>query len=271
MMTDRLKRQGGSGLVDRLDAVFEHWIGFAMPHVESVLREANWKADRREDYCPRCGVTVGAGEQTQSGCGSCRDAPGLADGIVRLGSYADDLREWILALKYQSWAEMGLTLGRRLGQQVGEAGVIDKADWAVVMPMPMPWPRRLYRGIDHARVIASGVARELEAPMILFLNKRNGPPQVSLPTSQRRRSGSRGLRVRSVGRFVPHAKWLRGATILLVDDVCTTGASVRAAARLLRPFKPERICAAVLGVSDDAARRKRTGRPEMIEEAKGKG
>lgn len=269
MMTGRLERQGGAGFADRMDAVVEGWLGFAMPHVESVLRDANWKADRRMDYCARCGVTVGAGEQTPQGCGSCRDTPGLADGIVRLGSYADDLREWILAVKYRSWAEMGVTLGRRLGQQVGEAGVIKKEGWALVMPMPMPWPRRLYRGIDHARVIASGVARELEAPMILFLNKRNGPPQVSLPTSQRRRSGSRGLRVRSMGRFVPHAKWLRGATILLVDDVCTTGASVRAATRLLRPFKPEHICAAVLAVSDDAARRRRSSRPETIEKPKG--
>jgi len=125
----------------------------------------------------------------------------------------------------------------------------------IVVPMPMPWQRRIYRGIDHARLIAEGAAKEFNAPVLSMLSKRNGPPQVTLPRSQRKRSGSQGLKLRSYGKYIPGGRWIRGSVILLVDDVCTTGATLRAGLRLLRTLKPERIIAMVVAVSDDPARR----------------
>ena len=242
----------------RADAALERWVRFTTPRVERVLDETDWTPDAPGAYCHRCGVTVGPGEATATGCGTCRDAPGLADGVVRLGAYADELREWVLAVKYQGWEAMAEALGRQLGAVVAQARP-GAGDALAVVPLPMPWQRRLYRGIDHAALIAAGAATVLGAPMLRLLTKRNGPPQVSLPTSQRRRSGARGMRVRTIGPVVPNRRWIRDSTVLLVDDVCTTGASLRAAARLLRPLKPARIIVAVVAVSDDRARRQRHG------------
>ena len=45
---------------------------------------------------------------------------------------------------------MGEALGRLLGTAVAERDVVDM-DRIVIVPMPMPWQRRFYRGIDHAR------------------------------------------------------------------------------------------------------------------------
>ena len=126
---------------------------------------------------------------------------------------------------------------------------------SLAQAMPMPWQRRIYRGIDHARLIAEGEARVFNAPVLSMLCKRNGPPQVTLPRSQRKRNGSQGLKLRSYGRLIPGGKWIRGSVLLLVDDVCTTGATLRAGVRLLRTLKPERIIATVVAVSDDPARR----------------
>jgi predicted amidophosphoribosyltransferase len=240
-----------------LDAILERWAGLAMPQAALEMQSRNWIPDARDAYCPKCGVSTTRGEATESGCGSCRGKASFADGIVRLGAYAHDLREWILGVKYRAWAEMGEALGRELGKTFRETGPFQDPSSTLIIPMPMPWPRRMYRGIDHARIIAQGFARECGIPMLSLLAKKNGPPQVSMPVSQRRRSGSRGLNLRSIGDYRPGVRWAKGADLVLVDDVCTTGASLRAATRLLRTLKPRCVIAAVLAVTDDSARRPR--------------
>ena len=237
-----------------LDALAERWIGYSLPPARRVVEESDFSPDERAAYCHRCGDSVGPGEATQSGCGSCRDQPALTpDGVVRLGPYSGELRDWIIGIKYgRRWAEMAELLGRTLGRAVRQADLID-IERAIVVPAPMPWQRRMYRGIDHARTIASGVARQLHAPSLDILARANGPLQVSLSVSERARAGSRGLRRRRrIGGWP-----VKGLHLVLVDDVRTTGASLKAAARLLRPLKPDRVIGAVLAVSDDRARRER--------------
>ncbi|MFQ5668740.1 MAG: ComF family protein, partial [Candidatus Binatia bacterium] len=126
---------------------------------------------------------------------------------------------------------------------------------ALVVPMPMPWTRRVYRGIDHAHVIAAGVARSVEAPLVRILIRRNGPPQATLSRSERLRRGSRGTRLRGAWRRSRREHPLAGAAVILVDDVATTGATLRAAARVLRSLGPSQVVGAVLAVANDPARR----------------
>ncbi|MHC4415545.1 MAG: ComF family protein [Planctomycetota bacterium] len=235
-------------LRDWLEAVEQEWLGWSFPPVRRVLAESGWMPDGRLDYCGRCGGSVGWGEATARGCAACRDARLAIDGLVRLGPYSRPLREWVRAIKYRGWSEMGFALGRRLGAAL--APKITDGGATVVVPMPMPWPRRIYRGIDHARVIASGVAAELHLPLVRVLAQANGPPQVAIPSSQRLRSTSR-LRVR---RGLKRSR-LDGLEVVLVDDVRTTGASLKAATRLLRGSGAPRVLAAVLAAVDDRSRR----------------
>jgi predicted amidophosphoribosyltransferase len=158
-----LARQGR----DWLESVERTWLGWTFPPTRLVFAETGWAPDDEGCYCGRCGASVGPGEVTPGGCGSCRDAPAPADGVVRLGAYSGRLREWVRAIKYRGWAEMADALGRRLGAAVARClvrqGALDP-DLTVAVPMPMPWQRRLYRGIDHARLIGAGVAAELDGP-----------------------------------------------------------------------------------------------------------
>ena len=243
---------------DYLDAATELWIGWTFPPVARAIEDAQWHPDDRSAYCGRCGDSVGVGESNESGCATCRQgemAGGIGDGVVRLGPYVQSLRQWVLQIKYDRWAEMGDHLGHLLAQRLRASHGID-VDKTVVVPMPMPWARRFYRGIDHAGVIAAGVARELRAPLIPILRRANRPPQVTLVPSERRRSGSRGMAIRRRLGAWP----IGGAHVVLVDDVCTTGSSLRAAARLLGTLKPARVICGVLAVSDSKARRDRAHR-----------
>lgn len=242
---------------DYVDAVTERWIGWTFPPVQRAMDDAQWIPDERSVYCRRCGDSVGPGEATELGCATCRQGAelsgGIADGVVRLGPHVDALRDWIVKIKYQHWAEMGDCLGRCLAEQVRSANVID-VDRAVVVPMPMPWQRRIYRGIDHTKVMATGAAAELGAPVLSILAKANRPPQVTLPPSERRRSGGRGLSIRRRLGGWP----LNDLHVLLVDDVRTTAATLKGAAKLLTSLNPERIICGVLAVSDSKARRDRS-------------
>jgi predicted amidophosphoribosyltransferase len=244
----RTARQGR----DWLESVERTWLGWTFPPTRLVFAETGWVPDDERRYCGRCGASVGPGEATPAGCASCRAAPVAADRFVRLGAYSGRLREWVRAIKYRGWAEMADALGRRLGAAVGRCLALGSdldPDLTVVVPMPMPWQRRLYRGIDHAWIIAAAVAAELNVGLLAALAKANGPPQVSLPAGHRAR-GNGGMRLRRrAGRLR-----LDGAHVILVDDVHTSGASLRAAGRLIRGLGPRRVTAAVLAVTDDRSR-----------------
>lgn len=247
-----------------VDRALEYWFGYARPPVQRAVIDAGWTPDAPERYCQRCGDGVGPGESTIDGCAACRDRSPIADAFVRLGPYLDELRDWVLAIKYERWITMGLRLGEQLGAAVRKANVID-APRAVVVPMPMPWQRRLYRGVDHAQLIAAGVAQQLQSPLCRVLAKKHGPPQVTLTPTDRQRLGGRNLRVRRRLGGWP----LDGLQVVLVDDVRTTGTTLRRAVRLLRglPEPPQRIVAAVVAVADPGARHIRRQRRAALDGA----
>lgn len=240
------------------DNLSEELVGWTLPPVERAIEESQWKPDDVLGgvYCRRCGDSVGPGEANEQGCSTCREgaelAGGIGDGFTRLGPYVDPLRRWVRDVKYQRWNEMGFSLGQLLGDQMSRCKVVDSTA-SVIVPMPMPWIRRMYRGTDHARDIAAGVSAAFRAPMLQVLSRGNGPPQVSLTPSERRRAGSRRLRIRRrLGGWD-----FSDVDVVLVDDVRTTGASLRAAVRLMRTIRPRRVFCAVVAVSDSSARRSR--------------
>lgn len=249
-----------------MDDVQQTWLGWSLPPAETAIAEANWRRDDLAAYCRRCGSSVGAGEATDTGCGSCRGTAVAVNAVVRLGAYTDPLRQWILAIKYQRWSDMAELLGRQLGVALIDSKRLDVSR-CVVVPMPMHWQRRVYRGIDHALAIAGATADQLRAPLLRVLATVNGSPQVGLSPTDRLRRGGRGIRLRRR----PGGWDLRGFQIVLVDDVRTTGASMRRAARRLRRARPAGVIAAVLGVSDERARRDRANAPGQSQRHSGLG
>jgi len=154
---------------------------------------------------------------------------------------------------------MADSLGHRLGAVLASAMRDDAcfdARGAIVVPMPMPWQRRLYRGIDHAGIIAEAAASVLRVRVHQLLTVSNGPPQVSLSASRRSR---RAVRI----RLRAGSPCLEGVAVVLIDDVRTSGGSLHAAARLLRRLGPRRVVAGVLAVTDGPARRGRDDLPSF--------
>jgi ComF family protein len=109
-----------------------------------------------------------------------------------------------------------------------------------VVPVPLHWWRRLRRGYNQSEALARGLARVLALPCrTSWLRRaRHTPSQVGKSAEQRRAN------VRGAFRA---ARVPAGASVLLVDDVMTTGATASEAARALKEAGAGRVVAAALG------------------------
>lgn len=186
-------------------------------------------------WCLRCGATTAIDStiwhsrgEVLWNCASCLGVRQLRAATVRLGPHEGALRDAVLALKHEGDRAMGRSLGRALAKQCEACGVtrVDRES-LLVTAVPMPFGRRCERGVDHAAVIGRSVARALGIRFEQLCTQRDGPTQASLTAAaRRRRSGRFELRA---GLSLPTER----LTVLLVDDVLTTGATMESVARLL--------------------------------------
>lgn len=237
-----------------VDAVIEAWLGYSSRPAEEIITDADFEIDTFDRYCARCGASVGLGEATGTGCASCRGTRPPYVRVIRLGAYEPPLSEWITALKYERRSEFGRVLGMFLANQIRASRLAGESP-AIVTPVPMPWQRRMYRGIDHANVLASAVARELGIPVRPMLRKINTDPQVTRAASERRRSRPKWILPAKRRWRRGERKPLKGLDVILIDDVRTTGATARVCGRVLRELGASRVILAVAAVVDEPARR----------------
>ncbi len=143
------------------------------------------------------------------------------------GVYGGALRDIILLFKYRKYAPLSRPLARFAASCLGdEAELWDGVDGLV--PVPLHPSRRRDRGFNQARLLARDLAKPRGLPVLAgaLVKVRNTPAQAGLKASDRERN------VRGV-YAVRRPERVRGRTLLLVDDVTTTGATVRECARVL--------------------------------------
>jgi ComF family protein len=114
---------------------------------------------------------------------------------------------------------------------------LDAAD--LLIPMPLSRERLRTRGYNQALLLARALEPIKLAPDLL-LRIKDTPPQSSLPRTERLRSVQNAFALEPL-----QAHRLRGKRVVLVDDVMTSGASLRAAAAVLRQAGATHITALV--------------------------
>lgn len=189
--------------------------------------------------CRRCASTIGAYSNLEGGCPRCRETSLAFDQALRLGPYQGLLREVILRLKHGGGEVLAEAVGDLWVAQLAARLEAVAAD--VVMPIPLHWRRYLLRGYNQSEALAGRLAARLRLPCRpRWLRRIRATPRQNLQP--------KGTRAQNVhGAFAAAAGLnLTGQTILLVDDVLTTGHTASEAARALRRCKPARIVVAVL-------------------------
>jgi len=191
------------------------------------------------DLCAACSKALGW--RPERSCRRCGEA--TAEAGASCGSSHDELRNLVRLVAPWRYAGTGGALVRRFkldgnlaAGRILARGVADSwraampRGWgrAVLVPVPLHKSRRKVRGFDQAAWLAAAVARRMRAPVAVDCLRRSRP---TLPQGDPR---NRSRQVNVAGAFVVRqADRVRGRRVVLVDDVFTSGATMRQCARQL--------------------------------------
>ncbi|HTZ89335.1 MAG TPA: ComF family protein [Alloacidobacterium sp.] len=187
--------------------------------------------------CAVCGESLGV-EDFGSGegmlCRVCRAAEPPFARAVAHGLYQDKLRALLHLLKYDGMEPVADHLGQLLARQVMAVDGIPQT--MLVVPVPLFKAKRRQRGFNQAEALARAAVKALRharpewrltVATGVLERRRSTQSQAGL-TPHQRRANVRGA------FFASAPEKLKGADVLLIDDIYTTGATARACAQALR-------------------------------------
>ena len=170
--------------------------------------------------CPHCARPLGA----TGVCEPCSRYPLHIDGIRAAFRMEGAAREMVHRLKYDGVRVLAPLMGSLMVDQLNA----DELEADVVVPTPLHPARERRRGYNQALLLAREVARRLGLQLdAKGLGRwKDTPAQVGLEGMETRRANVAGVfRARTT---------FSGLRVLLVDDVCTTGATLETCAQTLR-------------------------------------
>lgn len=190
---------------------------------------------RPRPRCLRCALPLPEGVAT---CGACVREPPPVDACFAAVDYAYPWSGLVARFKFSGEAGWANPLGALLHGIPGLAEELRRCD--LLLPVPLA-PRRLAeRGFNQAVLLARTLDRR-RTDATLLLRLRETGSQTALDRRARQAN------VKDAFALEPlRAGEVRGASVLLVDDVMTSGASLHAAAQVLRQAGASRVGAVVL-------------------------
>ena len=194
-------------------------------------------------YCPRCGASLPPGSNVRpDGCYACPTTLPHFSQIVRLGRYEGPLRQLIRQIKYRASDSAARRLAALMAQALSSQPIGKSID--LVLPIPAHWRRRFSRAFDHSGALAKAIAGQLHLPLGDELSRvRHTPPQAHLSRTRRLENVRNAFGAKSPATIA-------GATIALVDDVSTTGATADEASRTLLNAGASKVIVVVIAKAD---------------------
>lgn len=177
--------------------------------------------------CLHCGLGLAGAFDAQLLCSACKEGSRLeAVDIARAPwRYTDSMALAIQQFKYHRRWRIGQWLALAMASCARKSEIaLERVD--EILPVPMHAWKRRFKGFDHTAILTRMLAKIVERPYAAHRLKRSR----WTPTQTRFKGAARFRNVR--GAF--HATSVRHKTLLLVDDVLTSGATVSACATALK-------------------------------------
>lgn len=189
------------------------------------------------NQCQKCAAPVGPYLDTAQGCIHCRNDRFHFEGVIRLGVYRDQLRNAVLKSKSASGVALTRCLADLLFHEQTDAWKAGR--WNVIVPVPHDWTQRFVPSHLASETLADQLAIRLKlpCPRNLLRKVRRTPKQSGSAPSVRRQQQK--------GAFAASTR-AKGLSILLVDDVLTTGATANEAAKALKSLGATSVTVVVL-------------------------
>ncbi len=188
--------------------------------------------------CQVCGRPLRGPVDLMFTCTPCRQGPNRLR-VRAFGRYEGRLRDAVHALKYRDRLALAEPLGDALLEVVRADPVLCALD--ALVPVPLHPRRQAERGFNQAEEVARRLGRALRKPTVRALVRvRDTASQIELDEEQRRRN------VRGAFRALAE---VRGLRLVLVDDVVTTGSTLRECARTLRAAGAAEVSAVAVAMA----------------------
>lgn len=176
----------------------------------------------KSQLCPGCERLSPSGRF----CLKCRRGKALKGILAAFYFQEGPLKELVHNFKYNHILELKEILAQGMAEVFSQNYAAD--DRLIVSFVPLHWLRKAQRGYNQAEVLAQEVARALNLPEQNLLRKvRATPRQVELPAKKRRENLGNAFCVRP-------QKAIKGKTIILIDDIATTGTTLNECAKVLK-------------------------------------
>jgi ComF family protein len=201
------------------------------------------------DVCPQCGrPCADAGR----GCGHCSE-PFALRRVRALGFYAAPFHNLVHALKYDGKTSVAGLLGGALAALAAQDTEYQQPDLVCAVPLH---PARLReRGYNQSELLAAVVAEQTGIALGLpLVRHKNTPTQTGrVDAKARRKNLADAFRLRP-------GEQVSGLKVVLVDDVCTSGATLDAAARPLLAAGASSVLGLVVAAASPAVEKRATSK-----------
>lgn len=173
-------------------------------------------------WCAGCHVPFAYDRGEDAQCAKCLADPPQHAGVRAAVAYGDVARTVALRLKYGGRTAFAETVGRQMARLMPEG-----AD--VLLPVPLHRWRLWSRGFNQAALIATSLTRANGVPNdpLMLRRIKATPPLRAMGPKARARA------VAGVFRVIDPARSLKGKSVVLIDDIHTSGATTDGCTRVL--------------------------------------
>lgn len=187
--------------------------------------------------CPGCG---GPMTGIMDMCSSCMHAAAArpwskAFSLYEMRGFGKEL---IHEFKYRKNHHLCRPIARMIAMHLGDS--IRQEGFDSIIPTPLHWFRKIQRGYNQSEYLAEQLGSELDLPVIRNLRRKKWTHQQAHLDQKARIQNLKGA------FRVVHPEKIAGKSLLLVDDVLTTGATLAAATQCLLDAGAEKICILVI-------------------------
>ena len=171
----------------------------------------------------------------------CREASALDHGRAWL-RFVPPTDQVIHHFKYRSKTRLARLLGRAMAGIIRADFVLNQAD--LIVPVPLHWWKRMRRGYNQSEILARVIGRETGMPVVPALGRaRRTRTQTRLSEAARRKNVADAFALRPGS--------VEDKKILLVDDVLTTGATLKECGRVLKQAGAAEVYACVAAITPE--------------------
>lgn len=225
-------------------AVFKQVLNFLYPpacvYCRQIMLDDNllchkcWKDFQfiTQPYCDICGNPFAFEIQGKMVCGRCIKTPPIFDLARHLFKFDQFSKKLIHSLKYNDQTYLAKIFTKMIvnnyNSYIGE--------YDLIVPVPMHWLKRMFRMYNQAFLLAKEISTLTNLPLFsdILIKTKWTKAQSSLLRAARQKNLNNSFAI-----INPHL--IKGKKIILIDDVLTTGATVKECCKLLKKFGASKI------------------------------